>query len=66
LNSNGVPLKRPKYITIKELDKSKVESSGMVEHIFKFWFNDNQHIRFPFFEYIQPQLNTNATDLFFN
>lgn len=66
LNSNGVPLKRQKNNTMKELDRSTVESSDMVEHTFKFWFNDNEHIRSPFPDYIQPQLKKDATDLFFN
>ena len=66
LNSNGVPLKRQKNNTMKELDRSTVESSDMVEHTFKFWFNDNEHIRYPFPDYIQPQLKKDATDLFFN
>ncbi|MBL1281063.1 MAG: hypothetical protein COA33_012355 [Fluviicola sp.] len=51
---------------MNELRKDSVESSEMVEQTFKFWFNDNEHIRSPFPAYIHSQLKTEATDLFFN
>lgn len=51
---------------MKELDRNTVESSEMVEQTFKFWFNDNEHIRSPFPEYIRPELKAQATNLFFN
>lgn len=50
---------------MRELTKNTVESSELVEQTFKFWFNDNEHIRSPFPAYIQPQLKTDATELFF-
>ena len=48
------------------LDKNTVESSELVEQTFQFWFNDNQHIRSPFPDYIKPQLRASATEQFFN
>lgn len=66
LNRNGAPFKRPTHNNMKEIDRNTIESSDMVEHTFKFWFNDNEHIRSPFPEYIKPQLKKDATDLFFN
>ncbi|MCB9195514.1 MAG: hypothetical protein H6598_04755 [Flavobacteriales bacterium] len=51
---------------MKELDINTVESSELVEQTFKFWFNDNDHIRTPFPEYIQRDLRINATDTFFD
>jgi len=51
---------------MKELEKDTVEGSELVEQTFKFWFNDNEHIRSPFPDYIQRQLKLEATDLFYN
>lgn len=50
---------------MKELEKDTVESSELVEQIFKFWYNDNQHIRSPFPDYIKAQLKEEATGKFF-
>ena len=50
---------------MKELDSTTVESSELVEQTFKFWFNDNQHIRSPFPNYIHSELRQKATELFF-
>lgn len=51
---------------MRELDSTTVESSELVEHTFKFWFNDNEHIRSPFPTYIQPELRVKSTGLFFD
>ncbi len=50
---------------MKELDKNTVESSELVEQTFKFWFNDNDHIRSPFPNYIHSDLKHQATERFF-
>lgn len=50
---------------MRELEKDTVESSEMVEQTFKFWFNDNEHIRSPFPDYIKTQLKADATQRFF-
>jgi len=50
---------------MKELDSSTVESSELVEQTFKFWFSDNEHIRSPFPEYIRKELQSVATERFF-
>lgn len=50
---------------MKELELDTVESSELVEQTFKFWFNDNDHIRSPFPDYIQRQLKLDATEKFF-
>lgn len=50
---------------MKELDSTTVESSELVEQTFKFWFNDNEHIRSPFPSYVQPELKEKSTDLFY-
>jgi hypothetical protein len=42
------------------------DSSELIEQTFEFWFNDNEHIRSPFPEYIRPQLKVLATEKFFN
>jgi len=51
---------------MKELDSNTVESSELVEQTFKFWFNNNEHIRSPFPDYIQSDLKHEATGKFFN
>lgn len=51
---------------MNELKQHSVESSELVDQTFKFWFNDNEHIRSPFPKYIHSQLRFEATDLFFN
>lgn len=51
---------------MQELERNTLESSEMVEQTFKFWFNDNDHIRSPFPNYIQSQLKDDATNMFFN
>jgi len=50
---------------MKELDNSTVESSELVEQTFKFWFSDNEHIRSPFPQYIRQELQSVATERFF-
>lgn len=50
---------------MRELDSTSVESSELVEHTFKFWFRDNEHIRSPFPSYIQPELKVKSTDRFY-
>src|SRR5690606_30983065 len=42
------------------------ESSDLIEQTFKFWYNDQEHIRSPFPEYIRTQLKLDSTDKFFN
>lgn len=51
---------------MNELRQDSVESSELVEQTFKFWFNDNEHIRSPFPSYIQSELKHSATEQFFN
>jgi len=51
---------------MRELMKDTVESSQLVEETFKFWLNDNQHIRSPFPNYIHTDLKRSATNGFFN
>lgn len=51
---------------MKELDSTTVESSELVEQTFKFWFNDNKHIRSPFPNYIHNDLKQKATGQFYN
>lgn len=50
---------------MKELEIDTVESSELVEQTFKFWFNDNDHIRSPFPDYIHRDLRVKATEKFF-
>lgn len=50
---------------MKELEPNTIESSELVEQTFNFWFNDNEHIRSPFPEYIRPILKEKAVDGFF-
>jgi hypothetical protein len=50
---------------MKELDIDTVESSELVEQTFKFWYNDNEHIRSPFPDYIRRDLKLSATEKFF-
>lgn len=50
---------------MKELDNNTIESSELVEQTFKFWFNDNEHLRSPFPEYIHSELKPKATALFY-
>lgn len=50
---------------MKELDRDTVESSEMVEHTFKFWFNTNEHIRSPFPDYVKEQVKKDSTERFF-
>lgn len=40
------------------------DSSQMAEYAFTFWFNDNEHIRSPFPDYIQNELRIKTTQLF--
>ena len=48
-----------------ELNPVSIESSQLIEETFKFWFNDNDHIRTPFPEYIRYDLQEKSTALFF-
>lgn len=50
---------------MKELTKGTVESSEMVEQTFHFWFQDQDHIRTPFPEYIRDTLKKKSVDSFF-
>ena len=50
---------------MKEIDNKSVESSELVEQTFKYWFNDHEHIRSPFPNYIHTQLKVDATGKFF-
>lgn len=50
---------------MKALELNTVESSELVEQIFKFWFSDQGHIRTPFPNYIRPSLKKDATEKFF-
>lgn len=50
---------------MKELDSNTIESSELVEQTFKFWFNDNEHLRSPFPKYIHADLKPKATALFY-
>ena len=48
-----------------ELNPVSVESSELIEETFKFWFNDNDHIRTPFPEYIRHDLQERSVASFF-
>lgn len=48
-----------------ELNPISVESSELVEQTFNFWFNDQEHIRSPFPNYIHNELRRKATENFF-
>ena len=50
---------------MKQLTKGTVESSEMVEQTFRFWFQDQEHIRSPFPAYIQPTLKEQSINKFF-
>ena len=50
---------------MKELTKGTLESSEMVEQIFRFWFQAQDHIRSPFPEYILVTLKKQSVDSFF-
>lgn len=50
---------------MKELNPYSIESSELVEQTFNFWFNDNNHIRSPFPEYIHSQLKVLASEKFY-
>jgi hypothetical protein len=49
---------------MKELEPTSVESSELVEQTFDFWFNNKDHIRSPFPEYIRPELKDKAVKRF--
>ena len=51
---------------MKELDRGTVESSEFVKQTFNFWFNSKGHIRSPFPEYIQKDLESLSKERFFN
>ncbi len=50
---------------MEALDPNTVESSELVSQTFEYWFNDHNHIRSPFPEYIRERLKRQATDRFF-
>jgi hypothetical protein len=50
---------------MNELEINTIESSELIEQTFKFWYGDNEHIRSPFPNYIQPQLKEIAVERFF-
>ena len=50
---------------MKELDPNTFESSELVEQTFRFWFNDNEHIRSPFPTYIRDELKSRSVSKFF-
>ena len=50
---------------MKELESNTVESTDLVEQTFKFWLNDNNHIRTPFPSYIHSELKLKATARFY-
>ncbi|PCJ27902.1 MAG: hypothetical protein COA97_02930 [Flavobacteriales bacterium] len=49
-----------------ELNPVSIESSELIEETFKFWFNDNDHIRTPFPEYIRHDLQEKSIARFFD
>ena len=51
---------------MRELESNTAESTDLVEQTFKFWLNDNDHIRTPFPNYIHSDLRANATKQFYN
>ena len=51
---------------MKELDPTSVESSELVEQTFEFWFNNKEHIRSPFPEYIRPELKEKSVKRFYD
>ena len=51
---------------MKELDPTSVESSELVEQTFDFWFNNKDHIRSPFPEYIRPELKEKSVKRFYD
>ena len=51
---------------MNELEMNTVESSELVDQTFKFWLNDNDHIRSPFPSYIHSEMKAQATEKFFN
>ena len=46
--------------------KETLVESEMIKSAFEFWFNDNNHIRSPFPEYIREPLRMKALDKFFD
>lgn len=48
-----------------DINRNSVEGSELVEQTFKFWLNDNEHIRSPFPHYIHQRLKQEATEQFF-
>lgn len=51
---------------MNELEIGTVENSELVKQTFNFWFNDNDHIRSPFPDYIKIKLQIEATKKFFD
>ncbi len=51
---------------MNHIDWPTFESSTFIEATFNFWYQDNEHIRSPFPNYIQSNLKKKATDAFFN
>lgn len=48
-----------------ELNPITVDSSELIAQTFNFWFNDNEHIRSPFPNYIHHELRTVSTEKFY-
>lgn len=48
------------------IGKNNLETSEFIEEVFRFWYNDNNHIRTPFPSYIQQKLKIEATEKFYN
>jgi hypothetical protein len=48
------------------IDNNTLATSEFLEETFKFWYNDNDHIRSPFPDYIQSKLKIEATEKFYN
>ncbi|HRO07336.1 MAG TPA: hypothetical protein PK611_06800 [Saprospiraceae bacterium] len=51
---------------MKLIDVNYFKKSEFFEVAYKYWYNDNQHIRSPFPEYIQNPLKEIATEKFLN
>lgn len=51
---------------MKIIENDALVSSEFIEETFKFWYNDNEHIRSPFPDYIQSKLKIEATEKFYN
>lgn len=48
------------------IESDALKTSEFIEETFLFWYNDNEHIRSPFPDYIQSRLKIEATEKFYN